>query len=204
LAISTSAAKNWVVFTSLALVTVVIAAAWLASVPLVDDNIVLVVRYSAKPAFALLIIIIAARPLRQLLQRPWTAKLLQNRRLLGVAFAGVMTGHLALIAFRFGYTPELTYPLPRLIVGAGAYGMIYLLFITSFNGPTRALGPKRWKTLHRAGLIWAGLIFGVPRPLAEAATPEYLLLGIPLLAALAIRFLAWRRSKTRGNRHSAA
>lgn len=204
MAIRSSAAKNWIVFIFAALLTDAIAAAWLVTVPLIDDNIILAVRYSAKPAFALLIIIIAARPLRQILQRPWTAKILQNRRLLGVAFAGVMTGHLALIAFRFAYTPELTYPVPSLIVGAGAYGMIYLLFITSFNGPTRALGPKRWKMLHRAGLVWAGLVFGVPRPISEAATLEYLLLGVPLLAALLIRYLAWRQSKLRDSRRSAA
>lgn len=195
----TSAARNWSVFLTFASLTLLIAGGWLATVDLVDDNIRRAVRHSAKPAFALLILVIAARPLRQLLQRPWTAKLLQNRRYIGIAFAGVMTGHLALIAFRFTYTPELTYPLPSLLVGAGAYAMIYLLFITSFNRPTRALGPKRWKRLHRFGLVWATLIFGIPRPLSEIADPEYLVLGVPFLLALTIRFIAWRRLKQRGS-----
>ena len=193
--IKSSAGRNWAVFLSVAVLTVLIAAAWLASVELIDDNIRLTVRHSAKLAFALLIVVIAARPLRQLLQRPWTARLLQNRRLIGVAFAGAMTGHLALIVFRFSYSPELTYPISGLIVGGGAYAMIYLLFITSFNGPTRALGPRRWKVLHRIGLVWTGLIFGIPRPLSEISDPEYLLLGVPLMLALLIRFLAWRQSK---------
>ena len=197
--IKSSAGKNWAVFLSFTLLTVIVAVAWLSSVDLMDDNIRLAVRHSAKLAFALLILVIAARPLRQLLQKPWTARLLQNRRLIGVAFAGTMTGHLALIIFRFSYSPELTYPLSGLIVGGGAYAMIYLLFITSFNGPTRALGPRRWKILHRTGLVWTGLIFGVPRPLSEISDPEYLMLGIPLMFALAIRFLAWRRSKQPGS-----
>lgn len=195
--IDSSARRNWTVFLSAALATIAVAAAWLSTVELIDDNIRLAVRHSAKPAFALLILVIAARPLRQLVQKPWSAKLLQNRRLIGVAFAGVMTGHLALIVFRFSYTPELTYPTSGLIVGGGAYAMIYLLFITSFNGPTRALGPRRWKILHRTGLVWTGLIFGVPRPLSEIGDPEYLVLGIPLFFALIIRFLAWRKSKQR-------
>jgi DMSO/TMAO reductase YedYZ heme-binding membrane subunit len=199
-----SARRNWIVFLCFGLVTIAAAAAWLSTVELIDDNIRLVVRHSAKLAFALLILIIAARPLRQLVQKPWSARLLQNRRLIGVAFAGVMTGHLALIVFRFTYTPELTYPISGLIVGGGAYAMIYLLFITSFNGPTRALGPRRWKILHRTGLVWTGLIFGIPRPFSEISDPEYLMLGIPLLFALTIRFAAWRQSRQRDKQRSAA
>lgn len=201
---SKSAIRNWVVFSFCALSTVLIPVIWLSTVDLVDNNIRLTVRHTAKPAFALLILIIAARPLRQILQTPLTAKLLQNRRSLGVAFAGVMTGHLALIVFRFSYSPELTYPVSGLIVGGSTYALIYLMFITSFDGPTRALGPKRWKLLHRTGLVMTGLIFGVPRPFSEISDPEYLMLGVPLMIALLIRFVAWRQSSQRDKQRSAA
>ena len=126
-------------------------------------------------------------------------EILRNRRLLGVAFAGVMTGHLSLIMYRFGSQPELTYPAPSLVVGGTAYALIYLMFITSFDGPRRALGPKAWKILHRTGLVLFSLIFAVPRSLAEITEFEYLKLGVPMLLVLLIRFAAWRRSTPQGN-----
>ena len=119
----------------------------------------------------------------------------KNRRLLGVALTSVMTVHLVLIAYRFGTQPELSYPLLNLIIGGGAYLMLYLMFITSFDGPTRALGPKKWKLLHRTGLIYAALIFGLPRNLEHAATWDYWKFGIPFVIALIIRLTAWQLSR---------
>lgn len=196
---TSSAGKNWAVFSFLTILTVGSAAAWLSTVELVDDNIRLTVLRSVQFAYPFLLTVLVARPLQQLLRKPWTAKLLRNRRLLGVAFAGVMTAHLLLIIFRFGYSPELDYPTANLIIGGGAYTMIYLMFITSFNGPARALGPRLWKWLHRTGLVWIGVIFAVPRSLTELTEFEYLKLGIPMLIALAIRFAAWRQSSRQGS-----
>lgn len=201
---SSSSAKNWIVFFAAFSLTTGVAVAWLATVDLVDANIILTVRRSVQFAYPFLLLVMVARPLQVIFKKPWTAKVLRKRRLIGVAFAGVMTAHLALIAFRFSYSPELTYPIPKLLVGAGAYVMLYLMFITSFDGPTRAIGPKRWKILHRVGLVWAALIFGVPRTLEEIPTFDYLKLGVPMLFVLIVRFIAWRRSIQRDNSHSAA
>ena len=196
--IKSSAGKNWAVFLSVMLFILACAAAWLSTVELVDANIIRPVRHSVQAAYPLLLIAMLARPLQQLLKKPWTAKLLRRRRLIGVAFAGAMTAHLILIAFRFWYTPELTYPTPNLLIGAGAYVMLYLMFITSFDGPTRELGPKRWTLLHRIGLVYAALIFAVPRTIEEISEFEYLKLGVPMLIVLLIRMEAWRRSPRRG------
>jgi DMSO/TMAO reductase YedYZ heme-binding membrane subunit len=201
---SPSSKKNWQVFFSTLLVTGIVSAAWLSSVEFIDANMLVPIRHTAQLAFAIFIVILVARPLQQLLRKPWTAKLLRYRRLLGVAFAAVMTTHLALIAMRFGSQPELTYPLGNLIVGAGAYSIFYLMLITSFDGPTRALGRKRWKILHNTGLIWGGIIFGLPRSVADLSDPDYLKLGIPFLIAVVIRLIAWQRSTRRGNSRSPA
>ncbi len=194
-----SSAKNWIVLSIAFLLPVGVAAAWLSSVELVDSNIILPLRHSVQFAYPFLLLIIVARPLQVLLRETWTARLVRARRLIGVAFAGIMSAHLALIAFRFWYTPELTYPTPNLLVGAGAYLLMYLMLITSFDGPTRALGPRRWKLLHRTGLVYAALIFAVPRSIGEITEFEYLKLGVPMLVALSIRFIAWRRSTRRGS-----
>lgn len=196
--IESSAARNWAVFLSMMLFILACAAAWLATVELVDANIIRPVRHSVQFAYPFLLLAMIARPLQQLVHKPWTARLLRRRRLIGVAFAGAMTAHLILIIFRFTYSPELTYPTPNLIVGGGAYVMLYLMFITSFDGPTRALGPKKWKILHRVGLVYAALIFAVPRTLQEITEFEYLKLGVPMLVVILIRAAAWQRSPRRG------
>ena len=98
--IKSSAGKNWTVFLSIMLFILACAIAWLSTVELIDSNIILPVRHSVQFAYPFLLLAMVARPLQQLLRKPWTAKLLKRRRLIGVAFAGAMTAHLILIAFR--------------------------------------------------------------------------------------------------------
>lgn len=189
--------QNWQVLFATILLTAGISVLWLVSTPMSDDDIRMPTRHTAQLAFALYIVILVARPLQQLLRKDWTATLLRKRRLIGVAFAAVMTTHLGLIAYRFGTQPELEYPLFNLMFGGAAYALFYLMLITSFDAPKKALGPKKWKLLHRTGLVWAALIFGLPRSLDELTDPEYLKFGIPFVIALVIRFTAWQRSRRR-------
>ena len=191
--------QNWQVLFATILLTAGISVLWLVSTPMTDDDIRMPTRHTAQLAFALYIVILVARPLQQLLRKDWTATLLRKRRLIGVAFAAVMTTHLGLIAYRFGTQPELEYPLFNLMFGGTAYALFYLMLITSFDAPKKALGPKKWKLLHRTGLVWAALIFGLPRSLDELTDPEYLKFGIPFVIALLIRFTAWQRLRQRGS-----
>ena len=191
--------RNWQVFFATYLLAGGISVLWLVSTPMTDDDIRIPTRYTAQIAFALYIVVLVARPLQQLLRQDWTAALLRTRRLIGVAFAAVMTAHLGLIAYRFGTQPELEYPLFSLLFGGTAYALFYLMLITSFDGPKKALGPRKWKILHRTGLVWAALIFGLPRSFEDLSDPEYLKFGIPFVIALLIRFTAWQRSRRRGS-----
>lgn len=199
-----SATRNWTVFFAVALLSAGSAAAWLSIVGPVDDNIRVTLRHSVQLAYVILLVVLLARPLQQLLRKPWSAKLLRNRRLIGVAFAGAMTAHLALIFFRYNTVPELNLDLSGAWLGVSAYALIYLMFITSFNGPAKAIGPKAWKILHRAGLLISISIFAVPRTLEELSEFDYLKLGIPMLIVLLIRFAAWRQSRQRDKQRSAA
>ena len=189
--------QNWQVFVSAFLLAGGISVLWLISTPMTDDDIRIPIRHTAQIAFALYIVVLVARPLQQLLRMDWTAALLRKRRLIGVAFASVMTAHLGLIAYRFGTQPELEYPLFSLLFGGTAYALFYLMLITSFDGPKKLLGPRRWKILHRTGLVFAALIFGLPRSLEDMSDPDYLKFGIPFAIALLIRFTAWQRSRRR-------
>ena len=199
-----SSRLNWLVLLGVLLTSAAASALWLGTRPFADEDINLLLRLTARGAFVLFILILVARPLQQLLRSNWTATLLRRRRQLGVALAALMTTHLGLIAYRFGSQPELEYPLINTIVGGTAYLLLYLMLITSFDGPTRALGPKRWKLLHRTGLVVAAVIFGLPRSLEHAATWDYLKFGIPFAIALIIRITAWQLSKRRDSRRSPA
>lgn len=194
--------RNWQVFLGTVSLLAGLSAVWLAAVELTDDNIRTATRNTARIAFTLYIVVLVARPLQQLLRRNWTATLLRNRRLVGVAFAATMTAHLGLIFYRFGSQPELDFPPPNL-VGYGAYTVFYLMLITSFDRPKRMLGPRAWKFLHRTGLVWAALIFAAPQQLSDFEDPVYLAYLAAFLLAMAIRFTAWRRSTRPGTRRYA-
>ena len=191
--------RNWQVFFGVSLLLGGIAAAWLASAGLTDDNIRLAMRESAYVAFLFYVVVLVARPLQQLLRKDWTATLLRHRRLIGVSFAAAMTAHLGLIALRFNWNPELEFSVVESLAGIGAYSVFYLMLITSFDAPRRAVGPKAWKFLHRLGLVYAAVIFAIPRPLETITTPDYLKFGVPFAIAVLIRMAAWPRSSRRGN-----
>jgi len=192
--------RNWAVLAGTLAVTGGAAAAWLAAAGLADHTIRVPIRITAELAFMLYLVVLVARPLQQVLRRSWTAMLLANRRLVGVAFAAVMTSHLGLIVLRFVTQPDLAHPpLVVLVVGGGTFAIFYLMLITSFDGPRRAIGPRTWKTLHRTGLVLAGAIFGLPRSVDDLSDPDYLKFGVPFLLALAIRAAAWRQSRRQSN-----
>ncbi len=189
--------QNWRVLLGTLLLSGGVSGLWIAVVGFSDENIRAPLRYTAWLAFILYLVILVARPLQQLLRKAWTAALLRNRRLVGVAFATVMTVHLVLIAWRFGSQIELEFSLD--LFGAGAFAIFYVMLVTSFDGPKKAVGPKAWKILHRLGLIWAAVIFGLPRSLEDISDPDYLKFGIPFAVAVLIRFTAWLRSRQRGS-----
>lgn len=192
--------QNLQVFLAALVLTATIPVLWLASGELTDENIRAPMRYTAQLAFMLYLVVLVARPLQQLARANWTAALLRNRRLVGVAFAATMTTHLGLIAYRFGSQAELEFS-PNLF-GAGAYLVFYAMLITSFDAPRKALGPRAWKILHRLGLIWAAVIFGLPRALEDLSDPDYLKFGIPFALAILIRLIAWLQSRRRDRKRS--
>jgi len=189
--------RNWQVLDGTLLLTGGLSALWLSTTSLAEDEIRVAVRHTAHVAFVLYLLVLVARPLQQLLGKDWTTILLRNRRLVGVAFAAAMTTHLVLLVYYFNSQADLDFPLN--IFGAGAYAVFYLMLITSFDGPKKAIGPKAWKFLHRMGLIWAALIFGFPRALEDLSDPDYLKFGIPFALAVLIRITAWMRSRQPGS-----
>lgn len=194
----TSNQRNWTVFLASSGITAIASAAYLNLTGISDDSIRLLLRLSARIAFLVLLAIFVARPLRQLIVTPATATLLKNRRLLGVAFAGIHTAHLALIFYRADQVPEFEFIVLESLPGAATYLIIFLMLVTSFDWPARAIGRKAWKILHKFGLYWIFTIFlltQLPRSLDHLAETNWWLITLVALA-LVIRltaFLAKRR-----------
>jgi DMSO/TMAO reductase YedYZ heme-binding membrane subunit len=198
----TSNQRNWAVFVTSTGLIGILAAAYLAVAGVSDDSVRLTLRFSARIAFLVLLVIFVARPIRQMFATPATAKLLKHRRLLGIAFSGIHTAHLGLIFYRARMIPDFNLNISESLLGGLTYVVIYLMFLTSFDATARALGSRNWRVLHKVGLYWVFVAF-VPTLLPESRDQLAGANGlIILLTAVAIvirltAFLANRRSKAR-------
>jgi len=173
--------------------TGIAAAAYLGTAGVGDDSIRLSLRVSGRIAFVILLVVFAARPLQQLLKAPWTAKLLRNRKLLGVAFAGIHTAHLGLILMRMNQLPDFGVSFEKNLPGMFVYAFIFAMLITSFDGPARALGKKPWKALHKVGLFFLVFAFTqsqLPQSLDQLELVNGLLIALATIA-LVIRIAAF-------------
>lgn len=167
--------------------------AYFAAAGLADDSIRLLLRLTARVAFVVLLLVFIARPLRDLIKTPLTLALLKNRKLLGVTFAGIHTVHMTLIFYRARQVPDFEFSLAGNLPGMVTYVVIYLMLITSFSGPAKAIGPKAWRILHKTGLFLITAVFAqtqLPRSMDDFAEVNWGLVGL-LIFALLVRATAF-------------
>ena len=184
--------KNWSVFLGTIGLSTLVYVAYLGSIGTSEENVFSVLRWSARLSFLALTLVFVARPLQQLVKKPWTAKLLRRRRLIGIAFAGLHTAHLGFIIYRGRISDEYVFRAADNLAGTVGYVVILLMLITSWDSTARMLGRRNWKVLHTIGLFGLFAAFtNFVRPASlETATPiSWLLLAIAL-GALTIRVLA--------------
>lgn len=189
-----STRRNFTILAAVAAASTFLAWAVITLNGFSDDSLRISLRLSARISFMLFLVIFVARPLAQLFPGPATRTLLRERRSLGIAFGTNHIVHLALIACRYTAFPELEYPVSSGIVGGTAYLLILLMLITSFDGPTRAIGPKAWRVLHKTGLYFVGFVFVttlLPDPGDPLFTFERAWFVVLTVIALVIRMTAW-------------
>lgn len=121
--------------------------------------------------------------------------LLANRRHLGVAFAASHAIHagliVALAATSRGYRDGLGAGNAGALAG---YAVLVALTITSFDRPTRWLGRRRWRVLHKVGVYALWLVFAAVYLPAATREPGYALPAAALVAAIAVRAAARLRA----------
>jgi len=189
----TSNQRNWAVFLGAIAATALACSAYLAVAGVNDENLRIVLRVSGRIAFIVLLVVFVARPLQQMFRTPLTAQLLRNRRLLGIAFAGIHTAHLGVIMYRAQVIPDFEFSPAANLSGVLAYTLILLLFVTSFDATSRWLGPRRWRILHRGGLYILVAAFTqsqLPDSLQDLADVNWLLLMLVAIAFV-IRLTAY-------------
>jgi DMSO/TMAO reductase YedYZ heme-binding membrane subunit len=189
----TSNQRNWAVFLATAGAGLAASFAVLFVAGSNEDNIRALLRLTARAAFLLLLVVFVARPLRQLVRTPGTLALLKNRRLLGIGFAGIHTAHLTLIFYLIHQVPSFEFDWLSRLPGIATYSMMYVMLITSFDRPARAIGAKRWKILHKIGLYWLFAAFAqreLPRSFDNVDLAIWLLTAC-IAAALLIRLSAF-------------
>lgn len=155
-----------------------------------ESSLHAVLRATARLALLIYLLVFVARPLRQLSVSAVSRALLGNRRSLGIAFAAVMSVHLVFLLWA-NWPVEAE---PGMLI----YVLIFLMLITSFDGPTRALGPRRWRWLHKTGLYVIGIGFAQAqfgRILAGVSEPVHYLLAMLMLIAIGIRVAAWLKTR---------
>jgi DMSO/TMAO reductase YedYZ heme-binding membrane subunit len=129
----------------------------------------------------------------------FTSWLLRNRRLLGIAFAGIHTAHLGLIIYRARVVDTFEFTVGGNLGGAFTYLVILLMFLTSFNAMAKMLGPKNWRILHKVGLYWLIIAFTqtqLPDSLDELNNINWPLLAL-IATALVIRLTAYLAKRQR-------
>jgi DMSO/TMAO reductase YedYZ heme-binding membrane subunit len=163
-----------------------------------ESKLGLALRVSARLAFLIYVLVFVTRPLQQILSTTLSNALFRNRRYIGIGFAAVMTMHLALIGWLLLFVVQEGRSLASLVPGIITYTLVFLMLLTSFDAPARALGPKNWRRLHKTGLYWIGAIFAVtlvPDVIDYPSDPIYLTIGVLMVLAVIIRVTAFVKGK---------
>jgi DMSO/TMAO reductase YedYZ heme-binding membrane subunit len=153
-------------------------------------------RYTARLAFLIFLFPYTASSWHRLAPSAASRFVMRRRRSFGLAFATAHTVHFsALTTYQVAVRewPDGV----TLIVGGGAFLVMWAMAATSNDAAVRALGP-RWRQLHKLGIHWLWFVFAFSY---AGRVAEGKLLFVPLLAAalggLALRLVVWRRARAR-------
>lgn len=157
------------------------------------DPIVGALIWTGRFAFLVFLIPLFARPLRGLVKTPFTAWLMRWRRNAGIAYGGIQSVHLVIVCAMFLLLSDPPTETIMVIVGSLGLALSLGMLVTSFPGPTRALGAKLWKSLHKAGFhVFMFIYFFdfVVEPILLGNPTSHLLWALLTLSGMALRTVA--------------
>lgn len=188
--------QGWRLTGPLAALLLAMAAAILGPQPEVDD-IRLLIRATARTSLLLFGLAFTAAALWRLWPGAATQWLRRNRRYLGVSFAVSHAIHLAAIIAFARLDPAAftaaTSPLAKYF-GGGAYVMIALMTLTSFDRTAAMIGRRAWSLLHTVGAHWIWLIFAISYLKRTPISPAYWIGVLIVFGMMGLRIAAKRRA----------
>jgi DMSO/TMAO reductase YedYZ heme-binding membrane subunit len=156
----------------------------------------LAARYTARFSVTIFLVVFVVSSWNRLAPSTTSRFLRKRRRALGLAFATAHTIHLgALVTFNVvaGEVPKLA----TLVVGGGAYVVMFAMVATSNDASVRRLG-RNWVRLHKLGIYWLWFVFSFSYGgRAFGGKPEFAPLFALLVAGLGLRIAAARVRKSR-------
>ncbi len=162
------------------------------------DGVRMVIRLTARTSLLLFLLAFTASAASRLWPGGWTRWQRENRRYLGLSFAGSHAMHaVAITAFALMdpavYHARIT--LATYVLSGLGYVFIVAMAATSFRRAAAWIGPRAWKALHVAGSYYLWLSFMNSYVKRAPADPFYWPFVGLLAAALLIRICG----KARGN-----
>ena len=157
---------------------------------------------TGRAAFFVFLIPFFASPLRALFKTKFSALLIRWRRNAGIAYGGIMGVHLLILAWYFIISTSQPVDDDMLYIGGMGLLLVMGMLITSFDGPTKFLGRKNWKILHKSGFYICSLIYFydfVLEPIELGTSIDYALFAAITLAAMALRTIVMLKPKPTAN-----
>ncbi|MEM8501027.1 MAG: hypothetical protein AAF542_23645 [Pseudomonadota bacterium] len=164
-------------------------------------------RWTGRLAFFAFLIPFIASPLRTLVKSELSAALVRMRRSAGIAYGGMQSVHLLIIAATIKASETNPFDMPTLIVGGAGLGLAIVMMLTSFDVPAKMLGPKAWKMVHNSGFyVFAFVYFFdfLVKPFEVGLPPVYWPFMVLTLGAFILRFAAFMKRRREANENLAA
>jgi len=188
-----------IVWLATAVVAVVVGATF-AGFGTGSDGIRAGIRNTARLSLILLFPAFIASATAELWRGPFSKWLLRRRRHFGLAFAVSHFTHLALIgAYLFGHPDMFRDNVGAFgIYGGGAgYLFLFAMTVTSFKGPTRWLGRRKWNVLHKSGMYIFWGIFASSYIGRAITRPAFIPLALLIVVGVALRVAAFAKKRAR-------
>ena len=151
-------------------------------------------------AFLIFLIPLFASPLRTLFKNPFTAALMRWRRNAGITYGGAQSIHLLIVCAMFLQLSDPPTETIMVLVGSLGLALSIAMLVTSFPGPTRALGPRKWKVVHKAGFYVFMFIYFfdfVLEPLLLNQPTSHLFWAALTVAGMTVRIVVMFRGAAR-------
>ncbi len=167
-------------------------------IPLGHEPIVGALIWTGRLAFLIFLIPLFARPLRTLVRNDFTALLMRWRRNAGVCYGTVQFVHLVIVWIMFSTLAEPPTETIMVIVGSCGLALALAMLITSFPAPTKFVGKKVWKLIHKSGFYVFMFIYFydfVVEPILFDHPTSHLLWAALTIAGMSVRMLVWLTPK---------